>query len=157
MGSRVRLQRSSLPSAWALLGHVLEVEGAARSWTFRASWFAANPEGGALLIGPDSIASELRSYEAKQVHGAAVRLREAFTGRERDGRTWELAPLPDVWEDAGEALSILYESDKRNGGGTGSPELFRHPFDKGARVYVAGPFLAVVGEQIKVDASGVRH
>ena len=157
MSSRVRLQRSSLPSAWTLLGHVLEVEGAERSWTFRASWFAANPNGGALLIGPDSIAKPLDDYWARTVPGAAVRLREAFTGRKSDGRTWELAPLPLDWMDEGPALSILYESDKRNGGGTGAPELFRHPFDKGARVYVAGPFLAIVGAQITVDAAGVRH
>ena len=154
MASRVRLDRSSLPSSWALLGHVLEVEGAARSWTFRASWFAANPNGGALLIGPDSIATET----GDRIRPAdAVQLREAFTGRKADGRVWELPALPATWTDAGAALSILYESDKRNGGGTGSAELFRHPFDKGARVYVAGPFLAIVGEQIKVDASGVRH
>ena len=151
---RVRLQRSSLPSAWTLLGHVLEVEGAAESWKFRASWFAANPHGGALLIGPDSLATET----GNRIRPAgAVQLREAFTGRKPDGRTWELPALPGYWRDAGSALSILYESDKRNGGGTGSPELFRHPFDKGARVYVAGPFLAIVGEQITVDASGVRH
>lgn len=154
MGSRVRLDRSSLPSSWALLGSVLEVEGAARSWTFRASWFAANPNGGALLIGPDSIAREVAG---KDRAADVVRLREAFTGRKADGRTWTLPTLPNEWTDAGAALSILYESDKRNGGGTGSAELFRHPFDKGARVYVAGPFLAIVGEQIKVDASGVRH
>jgi hypothetical protein len=157
MASRVRLNRSSLPSAWSLLGKVLRVEGDSRSWDFSASWFAADPRGGALLIGPDSIAAPLDDYWARTVPGAAVRLREAFTGRARDGRTWELPPLPLDWTDAGKAVSILYESDKRNGGGTGKPELFRHPFDPDARVYVSGPFLSIVGEKLTVDASGVRH
>lgn len=157
MAARVRLNRSSLPAAWSLLGKVVRIEGASRSWDFSASWFAADPRGGALLIGPDSIADELRSHEAKTIPGAAVRLREAFTGRERDGRTWELPPLPLDWTDAGKAVSILYESDKRNGGGTGKPELFRHPFDPDTRVFVSGPFLSIVGDKLTVDASGVRH
>ncbi len=157
MGPRVRLVRSSLPSAWSLLGKVVRVEGSERAWNFRASWFAADPAGGALLVGPDAVATELESHFAKQIPGAAVRLREAFTGRASDGRTWELPPLPLDWTDEGQALAIMYESNKLNGGGTGKPELFRHPFDPGARVYASGPFLAIVGEQITVDASGVRH
>jgi len=154
---RVILKRDSLPDAWALLGRALAVEVVGGSFDLAGYWFAADPNGGALLLGPDDSATELRSHEKRQMHGAAVRLREAFTGRARDGREWELPPLPREWTDNGEAVAILYESDKVNGGGTGEPELFRHEFDPGARVYASGEIIAIVGDKITVDASGVRH
>lgn len=157
MARRVILKRDSLPDAWALLGRVLAVVTDRETLDFVGHWFAADPNGGALLVGPDGIASELLDYEKRQSRGAAVRVREQFTGRARDGREWELPPLPREWIERGNAVSILYESDKKNGGGTGQPELFRHEFDRGASVYSSGSFFAIVGDKITVDAAGVRH
>ena len=151
----VRLVRSSLPAAFALLASVVEVEMEGCSVKFSRSWVAADPAGGALLIGSDS------SVSAVDVGGIlpplAVRLAGEFSGRKEGAHGWQIKKLPEMWEEMGKVVSILYESDKLNGGGTGKKELFRHDFSPGAMAYGAGEFLVIVGPKIKVDASGVRN
>ena len=155
--SRVRLVRSSLPDAFALLARALEVVTERGALSFSGCWLAADPKGGTLLIGPDSQVQEIPGPLAAALPPLAVRLRGRFTGRRNDGRGWEIPRIPQEWDDLGAAESILYESDKINGGGTGLPELFRHEFSHGAKAYRAGDFLAIVGPRIKVDAAGIRN
>lgn len=155
--NRVRLVRSSLPAAFALLARALEVETVGGVLSFSGCWLAADPDGGTLLIGPDSSVREIPGPRAAQLPPLAVRLRGRFTGRNPDGRGWEIPKLPQEWDNLGPARSILYESDKKNGGGTGRAELFRHDFSPGALAYRAGDFLAIVGDRITVDAAGIRN
>ena len=148
------LDPASISPAWALLGRALEVRTVSRgSLKFSRCWLAADPRGGALLIGPDNLVK----HSNAKAPADAIRLRERFTGDPSDGRSWSLPTLPTSWEDLGPAVSILYESDKVNGGGTGRPELFRHEFSPGATAYRVGGFLAIVGKRIRVDAAGVRN
>ena len=154
--SSARLVRSSLPDAFALLARALEVAIPGGVLVFRDCWLAADPKGGALLIGPDSLAQELAGSRAA-LPPLAVRLRGRFTGRDSDGRAWKIPAIPTEWECLGAAESIRYESDKINGGGTGRAELFRHDFSPGALAYRAGEFLAIVGDRITVDAAGIRN
>ena len=166
--SRVRLVPGTAAKELALLGraHAVDLEDWGetrfRGADFRGGdaggwWLAADPAGGCLLIGSDSLVSETSKHPQKRFGTGAASLRERFTGRKVDGRKWALPVLPAMWEDMGPALSILYESDKINGGGTGRPELFRHEFSHGAKAYRAGDFLAIVGTRIKVDAAGIRN
>lgn len=152
------LDPSSLPDAFALLARAVEVELEDGEIEFgRRSWLAADPRGRALLIGPDYHAQESAKGSRRDLPAAAVRLRGRFVGRPASGIHWTLSRLPSQWEDLGPAVSILYMSDKDNGGGTGRPELFRHDFSRGANAYRAGEYLAIVGDRIRVDAAGIRN
>lgn len=156
--NRVRLDPASIPAAFALLARAVEValqDGTELDFLRRRNWLAADPRGGVLLIGPDWMAEE--APRSRELPAAAVRLRGRFTGRDTDGRSWTLPRFPREWEDLGPAESILYESDKVNGGGTGRAELFRHEFSPGANAYRAGDLVAIVGKRIRVDAAGVRN
>lgn len=152
--TRARLQSGTAAPSWALLGRAKELEATVSHVVFGPGWWlAADPRGGALLLGADSVVRET----SRAADPRAVYLRERFTGRDHDGRRWSLPTLPETWDDLGPALSILYESDKVNGGGTGRPELFRHEFSPGATAYRAGDLVAIVGKRIRVDAAGVRN
>ena len=152
--NQVRLQSGTAAPAWALLGRAKEVRTESGPVRLGSGWWlAADPRGGSLLLGADSVVRET----SRAADPRAVYLRERFTGLDHDGRRWSLPALPEVWDDLGPALSILYESDKVNGGGTGRPELFRHEFSPGATAYRAGDLVAIVGKRIRVDAAGVRN
>ena len=147
----VRLVRSSLAPAYSLLGRAVAVELPGGVLKVRASWLAADPRGGALLIGPDRAA-----FLSSGGNPEAVYLRERFTGHEAHGIAWAFDP-PEEWDELGEPVAILYESDKSNGGGTGKTELFRHEFHPGGAALAAGEWIAILGQHIRVDASGVRN
>lgn len=148
----MRLSPASLPPAFALLGGAVELECMDGAYTFAGHWLAADPRGGALLIGEDRSA-----ITALCADPHASRLRRRFTGHELAGKSWQIKRLFGEWEGIGEAVSILYESDKIHGGGTGRPELFRHEFSQGAKAYRSGEFFAIVGPKIIVDAAGIRN
>ena len=149
-----KTQEIEIPETFALLGKAVEVQTERIECKWTSGFFlAADPDGGGLLIGPDTAAR--RMFEDERPDPEARRVREAFTGRDLDGETWELLDFPEDWLDMGPALSIVYESDKRNGGGTGKPELFEHEFSPGARAYASGRWFAIVGPEIHVNASGV--
>lgn len=147
----VRLVRSSLAPAYALLGRAVAVEMPDGEIRLRSSWLAADPRGGALLCGPDWAA-----FRSSGNNPEAVYLRERFTGHQIHGMTWGFDP-PEDWDEIGEPVAIIYESDKSNGGGTGKPELFRHEFTPGGVALAAGEWLAILGQFIRVDASGIRN
>lgn len=152
--NRVRLVQ--VPKAFALLARPLEVETDEGVFEFRRqSWLAADPDGGALLIGPDAHA--LETEPGDKMTPEAVRLRGRFVGRPAEEIAWKLNRLPLEWDEIGTAESVLYLSDKLNGGGTGKPELFRHDFSPGAMAYRSGEYLAIVGPRITVDAAGIRN
>lgn len=147
------VELAATAAEYSLLARALEVETESGTVILRGSWLAADPDGGALLIGSDRSAKPTKRNPSR----GAVGLRERFTGAKRNGNAWEIQRLPKRWEELGKAVSILYESDKLNGGGTGKKELFKHNFSPGAMAYGAGEFLAIVGPRITVDASGVRN
>lgn len=57
----------------------------------------------------------------------------------------------------GRAHSIVYESDKRNGGGTGRPELFEHKFSPTTKIFTdeKGKRLYVFGPEMRVNSRGI--
>lgn len=147
------------PPALALLGRALAIGlGSGPEHSFgRGHFLAADPRGGALVIGPDRLALSIASRAKDDASRRAARdMRRTFHGHS-EGRDWELKSFPKEWESLGPARAIVYESDKVNGGGTGSVEHFIHEFSPGARAYVSGEYLIVLGEKIRVDASGVRN
>ena len=145
------------PQALALLGRAVAVRvgRAPETALGRSRWVAADPDGGALYIGPDSCAVSVRRVAPEHAR-AAQRMRREFAG-ELDGTTWELRGFPTSWSCLGSARTIVYRSDKVNGGGTGSVEEFIHEFSPGAVAYSAGEYILILGDKIRVDASGVRN
>lgn len=148
----MRLSPSSLPPAFALLGEAVGLECSSVVYSFSGHWLAADPRGGALLIGEDGAALSKLCTDPQ-----AREMRRRFTGHELAGKSWQIRDLFGEWDEIGTADSILYESDKVHGGGTGKPELFRHEFSQGAKAYRSGEFFAIVGHRIKVDAAGIRN
>jgi hypothetical protein len=157
MATARRIRWDDVPDAFALLGRAVAVGiGRGKETPFgRGRFLAADPRGGALVIGPDRSADSVHAPAGRLVD-QAERLAAAFHGS-ADRKAWELRGFPRDWDYLGPARTICYESDKVNGGGTGRPELFIHEFSPGARAYVAGDFLAILGDKIRVDASGVRN
>lgn len=147
------------PEALAFLGRAVAL-GVGRGEELQIGkgyFIAADPKGGILVIGPDDLAADVSHRDPNDPARRAARaVREKFQGR-IDGHEWEIHNFPRSWKALGVARSVVYESDKSNGGGTGKPELFIHEFSPGATAYSAGEFLAIVGDKIRVDASGVRN
>lgn len=144
------------PSALALLGRALAVRiGRSGETDLGSSRFlAADPNGGALYIGPDSSARLVGMPGAKAAKAAT--LRKDFAGQV-DGTSWDLHGFPDRWTMLGPARTIVYRSDKTNGGGTGRAEDFIHEFSSGAVAYSGRDYIMILGDKIRVDASGVRN
>jgi len=154
-----QLRWTDPPEALALLGKAIALGvGSGEELQIERGFFlAADPDGGLLIIAPDNLARDVSRRRADDPARRAARaVREKFHGS-LDGREWEIQNFPRSWRHLGAARTIVYESDKTNGGGTGKSEHFIHEFSPGANAYSAGDFLAIVGEKIKVDASGVRN
>lgn len=154
-----QLRLTNPPEALALLGKAIALGvGSGEELKIGRGFFvAADPNGGLLIIGPDDLAMDVSTRGPDNPSRRAARaVREKFHGS-LDGREWEIRNFPRSWRHLGAARTIVYESDKTNGGGTGKPEHFIHEFSPGANAYSAGDFLAIVGEKIRVDASGVRN
>jgi hypothetical protein len=59
----------------------------------------------------------------------------------------------------GDAVAIIYRSDKKNGGGNGTPRLFKHDFKPGvilAMDETAKNQLYIIGESLKVTSAGIE-
>ena len=59
----------------------------------------------------------------------------------------------------GDAVAIIYRSDKKNGGGNGMPRLFKHDFKKGvilAMDETAKRQLYIIGNTLKVTSAGIE-
>lgn len=145
------------PAALALLGKAVAVRiGRGPEIDLGNSRFvAADPAGGALYIGPDSSARAVTRPTPDHAK-AAERLRREFAGQ-LDGASWSLHGFPRRWSALGPARTIVYRSDKTNGGGTGRAEDFAHEFSPGAVAYSGGDYIMILGDKIRVDASGVRN
>jgi len=58
----------------------------------------------------------------------------------------------------GEAVEIVYRSDKRAGGGTGKPLYFRHRFGKNTFLAADGTAknqLYIIGDKLKITGAGI--
>ena len=82
----------------------------------------------------------------KKFHGHPV--------REKQEVQWQ---DPEKLVFLGEAIEIIYRSDKVNGGGDGKPNSFRHKFDKGTMLLTneTGRYLIIVGERLHVTDRGI--
>lgn len=145
------------PEALTLLGRAIAMRiGRGQEIDLGSSRFlAADPRGGVLYIGPDSSAHPADASDAKHA-SAAARLRKEFAGQ-LDGASWTLHGFPGRWTLLGHARTIVYRSDKTNGGGTGRAEDFVHEFSAGAVAYSGRDYIMILGDKIRVDASGVRN
>jgi hypothetical protein len=59
----------------------------------------------------------------------------------------------------GDAVAIIYRSDKTHGGGNGTPRLFKHDFKKGvilAMDETAENQLYIIGQSLKVTSAGIE-
>lgn len=59
----------------------------------------------------------------------------------------------------GEAVAIIYRSDKKNGGGNGTPRLFKHDFKKGVLLAMdesANRQLYIIGDSLRVTSAGIE-
>lgn len=59
----------------------------------------------------------------------------------------------------GRAVAVEYECSKRNGGGTGKPEIFRHTFGKGTILCMDETKrhqLYIIGDKLKVTEAGIE-
>lgn len=58
----------------------------------------------------------------------------------------------------GDAVSIIYRSDKKNGGGNGTPRLFKHDFKPGAMLAMDENKrqLYILGNSLKVTSAGIE-
>ena len=76
--NRARLQSGTAAPSWALLGRAKEVRTESGPVRLGSGWWlAADPRGGALLLGADSVVRET----SRAADPRAVYLRERFTGR----------------------------------------------------------------------------
>lgn len=59
----------------------------------------------------------------------------------------------------GQAISIVYKCDKKNGGGTGRPEYFEHEFSRGVQLFTdeTGNRLFIMGGKLSVKKSGINN
>jgi len=143
--------------ALSLLGKAVAVGIGGKEFPLSAGYFlAADPAGGLLVIAHDRAAVAPKARPNAAAVRAAQETRAKFAGQ-LDGREWSIQGFPSTWSLVGPAGTIVYRSDKTNGGGTGKSEDFIHEFSPGAKAYRSGDFLAIVGQNIRVDASGVRN
>ena len=66
--------------------------------------------------------------------------------------------IPEHFGEPQKAVSVLYESDKLNGGGDGRKNLFRHRFRRGTVVEMGDseyPCLRIYGPTLYVDDRGI--
>lgn len=57
----------------------------------------------------------------------------------------------------GQAVEIIYASDKKNGGGNGKLNLFKHKFAKSTMIYMdeTKKQLYILGPKLKVTSAGI--
>jgi hypothetical protein len=82
-----------------------------------------------------------------------------FHGKKPDQVVETEFTIPDKLIFLGEAVSIVYRSSKKNGGGNGTPRLFKHDFSKGvflAMDKTAKRQLYIIGDQLKVTSAGIE-
>ena len=107
------------PEALAFLGRAVAL-GVGRGEELQIGkgyFIAADPKGGILVIGPDDLAADVSHRDPNDPARRAARaVREKFQGR-IDGHEWEIHNFPRSWKALGVARSVVYESDKSNGGG----------------------------------------
>lgn len=75
-----------------------------------------------------------------------------------DGILVSAVEVPDDWESVGACRSVLYVSDKVNGGGDGTKNRFRHCFNAGTKAFrsVSNPdWIRIEGESLYVDDRGI--
>jgi hypothetical protein len=75
----------------------------------------------------------------------------------REHRTMDF-PEPENLIFLGEAVEIVYRSDKRNGGGDGRGNEFVHKFARGAKLFCdesGKNWLYIHGPKIKVEEPGI--
>lgn len=136
------------------LAEVVEVACQGGTVSFpRGSMLAAPADGKRYLYCFAPVASETPEQDPEE---KALELYETFTGRE--ARFSEEIQIPSEWENFGVAKSILYRSDKLNGGGTGKPDLFRHRFPLGNIVQISpenGEWLRIYGPRLVIEDRGI--
>ena len=143
-----------VPSEFAALAVALEVVTDRGIIRFGPGAVLGAAKRGCLAIIPQR---GIMVWKRRQGSREVSQLVEDFDGRPAAGKAAPVA-FPDDWEYAGAAVSILYESDKRNGGGKGRRSLYRHEFSPGAEAYRApGGWCVVVGEKIRVEDRGIVH
>lgn len=75
-----------------------------------------------------------------------------------DGFAVSSVLIPDNWIRVGAVRSVLYVSDKVNGGGDGTINRFRHVFNSGTVAYISEEnpdWMKVEGESLFVDERGI--
>jgi hypothetical protein len=82
-----------------------------------------------------------------------------FHGKKPDKAIQTSFTIPDKLVYLGDAVSIIYRSDKRSGGGNGTPRLFKHDFKHGVFLAMdksAKRQLYIIGDKVKVTSAGIE-
>jgi hypothetical protein len=83
-----------------------------------------------------------------------------FHGKPPDKTIETIFTVPDKLVYLGEAVSIIYKSDKKHGGGNGTPRLFKHDFKSGVFLAMdksAKRQLYIIGNRLKVTQAGIEN
>ncbi len=75
-----------------------------------------------------------------------------------DGVLVSAVDVPERWESVGACRSVLYVSDKVNGGGDGTKNRFRHRFSPGTKAYQTPEnpdWIKIEGDSLYVDERGI--
>ena len=132
------------------LARVLEVETKTGTFEFSTGIVAC----------PESMRGVLYCFSAPEKFTSAEPSEDSVRGfwefHGRDAQTVSEITVPDYWPENPEVgISILYESNKKHGGGDGKKNLFRHKFSRGCRVYLAGNWLKIENPRMYVCERGI--
>ena len=120
---------------------------------------------GSILATVEGMREYLYAFEPGQelsVSGepAPEELEDFYTFHGREASTVSGVDVPSRWKRVGEVRSVLYRSDKLHGGGNGTPQLFRHKFDRGttaARSLDNPSWIRIYGAELYVSDRGITN
>lgn len=136
------------------LAEVRELEFAGFDIVFPRGSILAAPEGMRQIL----YAFEPVEEEPTDEEPSEQALRDFHEFHGKDALTVSAVEIPDDWEHIGEVRSVLYRSNKLNGGGDGTPQLFRHRFDPGtyaSRSFLNPEWIRIYGADLFVDDRGI--